>query len=108
MTFNPATKRKIVRDGETGEHLPCVMCGTRHPLPDSVHIIDRKEWRAAKGADAQENGMPLCPNCHRIFDEVLRPYLFRALEAFGATGLPESWRRNNKITVTEKRLPVEE
>jgi len=43
----------------------------------------------------QINGIPLCPNCHRVFDEVLRPYLYRALSAFGATGLPKSWTASN-------------
>ncbi len=45
MPFNPDTKRKIVRDRKTGEHLACVMCGSRYPLPDAVHIIDETEWK---------------------------------------------------------------
>ncbi len=45
MAFNVGVKRKIVRDQETGEHLLCLMCGARYPLPDAVHIIDEKEWK---------------------------------------------------------------
>lgn len=104
MAFNPDTKSKIVRDRKTGLHLPCVMCGTTYPLPDAAHIIDEREWKNRNGTDSQRNGIPLCPNCHRVFDEVLRPYLYRALEEFGATGLPQCWQNNNKITVTDKDL----
>ena len=82
------------------------MCGTGYPLPDAVHIIDEKEWKAKLGSDRQSNGIPLCPNCHRVFDEVLRPYLHRALKAFG--GVPESWKKSNKIIVTEEDLGLEE
>ena len=106
MAFNPDTKAKIVRDRKSGEHLPCVMCGTRYPLPDAVHIIDEKEWAARVGSSRQANGIPLCPNCHRVFDEVFRPYLFRALKEFGSKELPESWSKNNKISVTENQLGV--
>ena len=105
MAFNPDVKRKIVRDKED-KHLPCVMCGAAYPLPDAVHIIDEKKWKAIHGCDRQINGIPLCPNCHRVFDEVLRPYLFRALLAFGTTGLPKSWKGNNKLTVTVQALDL--
>lgn len=107
MAFNPDVKRKIVLDRHTGKHLRCLMCGTEYPLPDAVHIIDEQEWKERVGCDRQANGIPLCPNCHRVFDEVLRPYLHRALESFGAQGLPASWRKNNKITVTEQVLGLE-
>ena len=110
MAFNPDTKRKIVRDKKTGKHLPCLMCGVIYPLPDASHIIDEKEWkdRDTSGCDRQANGIPLCPNCHRIFDEVLRPKLYRALQDFGATGLPDSWKSNNKKQrVTEQDIGLE-
>jgi len=106
MPFKPPVKKRIVRDRETGEHLPCVMCGTTYPLPDAVHIIDEKEWKSRLGQDSQVNGIPLCPNCHRVFDEELRPYLYKALCEFGTKELPESWKRNNKITVTERNLDL--
>lgn len=102
--FNKKVKAKIVRDRRTKQHLPCVMCGTRFPLPDAVHIIDKEEWLARNAEDRQENGIPLCPNCHRVFDEVLRPYLYRALEAFGVKDLPDCWQGNNKLSVSEESL----
>jgi predicted restriction endonuclease len=83
------------------------MCGARYPLPDAVHIIDEKEWKGKVHCDRQVNGIPLCPNCHRVFDEVLRPYLCKALQAFGATGLPDTWKRNNKISVIEQDIGLE-
>src|ERR1035441_6081382 len=103
MAFNPDIKRKIVRDKE-GNRVPCVMCGVRYPLPDAVHIIDEKEWKRKKGCDRQVNGIPLCPNCHRVFDEVLRPKLYEALAEFHVIGLPESWKTNNKLTVIEQDI----
>lgn len=106
MPFNADVKRKIVRDLKTGKHHPCVMCGTQYSLPDAVHIIDEKEWKAKLGSDRQSNGIPLCPNCHRVFDEVLRPYLHRALKEFG--NIPESWKKSNKITVIEEDLGLDE
>jgi len=106
MAFNSEIKRKIVRDRQTDKHHPCVMCGATYPLPDAVHIIDEKEWKAKVGCDRQSNGIPLCPNCHRVFDEVLRPYLHRALKEFG--GIPEGWKKSNKIRVTEEDLGFEE
>jgi hypothetical protein len=99
MPFTPRAKRLVVRD-KTGKHFPCIMCGKTYPLPDAVHIIDKKEWKAKLGQDSKTNGMPLCPNCHRIFDEELRPHLYRALNKFGATELPNSWMKNNKLSVT--------
>ena len=111
MAFNPDVKRKIVRRkivrNKEDEHLPCVMCGVTYPLPDAVHIIDEKEWKERVQVVTDKiNGIPLCPNCHRVFDEVLRPYLFRALLAFGTTGIPKSWKANNKLTVTEQALDL--
>lgn len=106
MAFHADIKRKIVRDQTTGKHHPCVMCGTAYPLPDAVHIIDEKEWKGKLGSDRQSNGIPLCPNCHRVFDEILRPYLYRALKEFG--GLPESWKKNNKVTVIEEDLGLDD
>jgi HNH endonuclease len=108
MAFNPSVKRKIVRDPTTGQHQPCVMFGANYPLPDAAHIIDGKEWRAQIGCDRQSNGIPLWPNCHRVFDEVLRPYLYRALKEFGCANLPDGWKKSNKIAVTEHDLGLDD
>ena len=80
------------------------MCGKTYPLPDAVHIVGEEEWKSKLGQDSKINGIPLGPNCHRGFDEVLRPYLYRALEKFGVTGLPATWKNNNKISVTDKDI----
>jgi hypothetical protein len=106
MPFNPGVKKLIERDKE-GKHLPCVMCGRTYPLPDAVHIIDEKEWKTEKGQDSKDNGMPLCPNCHRVFDEILRPYLYRALKKYGCDKLPETWAQSNKITVSEQPIDLD-
>ena len=70
-------------------------------MADAVHIIDEKEWKKRKGHDSKKNGIPLCPNCHRVFDEILRPYLHRALHEFGSKDLPKTWEKNNKLTVLD-------
>ena len=85
------------------------MCGTVFPLPEAAHIIDEKEWKTKVGADRQVNGMPLCPSCHKVFDDVLRPYLYRALNALGTREIPESWKKSNKsASVTDEQLPLED
>jgi hypothetical protein len=33
-----------------------------------------------------------------VFDEVIRPKLYHALQEYGATNLPPSWRKDNKIS----------
>ena len=82
------------------------MCGLTYPLPDAVHIIDQKEWKNKLNNDSKDNGIPLCPNCHRIFDEVLKPYLFRALNKFDSQNLPKGWSKSNKTKVTEQDLGI--
>ena len=106
MAFNPGVKKLIVRD-KSGKHLPCVMCGKTYPLPDAVHIVDEREWKAKLTQDSKINGIPLCPNCHRVFDEVLRPYLFRAFIKFGTTNLPKCWQKSNKLSVTKQDLGLD-
>ena len=94
-------KKLVVRD-KAGKHLPCVMCGKVYPTPDAVHIIDKNEWKKKLGHDSKVNGIPLCPNCHRIFDEAFRPRLFTALTTFGSKDLPSSWQKSNKISETDE------
>lgn len=109
MAFNKNIKQKILTDKETKEKLPCVMCGSTFPLPEAAHIIDEKEWKEKHKVDRQVNGIPLCPNCHKVFEEVLRPYLYRSLKEFGVKGLPHCWSKSNKLSeVTDKHFPVNE
>lgn len=73
---------------------PCEWCGWRAGRRHAAHIIDEVKG-VGKG---RWNALCLCPNCATIFDEVIRPKLFAALTAFGATNLPESWKKDNKIS----------
>ena len=98
MPFNTNVRKNIVFDKKTNSFFPCSMCGTKFPPPDAVHIIDEKEWNLKKGNDSKENGIPLCPNCHRVFDEHLKPLLYKVLTNFGATNLPIGWSKSNKIS----------
>jgi HNH endonuclease len=106
MAFNKEIKKKIVQQ-DSGQPRPCVMCGRSYPLPDAVHIIDENEWKEEVGEDRQSNGIPLCPNCHRIFDEELRPHLFRALKEFGSEHIPKCWKKSNKLSGIQGRIHLD-
>jgi len=71
---------------------PCEWCGWKGAGRDAAHIIDE-----VKGAN-EWNAISFCPNCHRIFEDILRPKLYKALEKFGATQLPKSWSKSNKLS----------
>ena len=76
---------------------PCEWCGWRAGRRHAAHIIDEEEhpdW----------NALSLCPNCATVFDEVIRPKLFLALTKFGAKGLPDSWKKDNKISDAVRRV----
>lgn len=73
---------------------PCEWCGWNAGRRHAAHIID-------EGPEADWNAISLCPNCSTTFDEVIRPRLYKALERTGASGLPVSWRKDNKITTSE-------
>ena len=73
---------------------PCEMCGTTHVARHAAHIVDE---RKDHGGPIDWNALSLCPNCHTIFDEKLRPKLCRALAEHGVSGLPASWSKSNKL-----------
>jgi predicted restriction endonuclease len=78
---------------------PCQWCGWRAARRDVAHIIDESDWKNRKGGPhCEENLISLCPNCHHSFDEVIRPILYKALSKFGAKRLPNSWKRDNKMS----------
>jgi hypothetical protein len=69
----------------------CAWCGWKSARRHACHIIDEapeREW----------NAISLCPNCHEIFESTIRPMLYKALKEHGATGLPASWSKDNKIS----------
>jgi ssDNA-binding Zn-finger/Zn-ribbon topoisomerase 1 len=70
---------------------PCEWCGWTAGRRHAAHIID-------EGKERDWNAISLCPNCSTVFDEVVRPALYRALKEWGATNLPESWSRDNKLS----------
>jgi hypothetical protein len=74
--------------------LPCEWCGWRAGRRHAAHIID--EIKSA--GEGRWNALSLCPNCATVFDEVIRPKLYRALAEYGATNLPPSWKQDNKIS----------
>ena len=70
---------------------PCEWCGWHAGRRHAAHIIDEMEH-------PEWNALSLCPNCSTVFDEKIRPKLYKALHEFGATGLPESWKKDNKMS----------
>jgi hypothetical protein len=89
MAFkNRNAQRRIVKK-------PCEVCGTTHVPRHAAHIVDETEGH---GGPSDWNALSLCPNCHTIFDELLRPKLHRALTEHGVVGLPRSWQQSNKAS----------
>jgi hypothetical protein len=77
---------------------PCQWCGWSAGRRHAAHIID-------EGPERDWNALSLCPNCHSVFEEVVRPMLYVALKNFGATGLPTSWTKDNKLSVPGETGP---
>jgi hypothetical protein len=72
----------------------CVWCGWHSGRRHAAHIID-------EGPEKEWNAISLCPNCSTVFDEVVRPILYQALLNYGCKGLPNSWRKDNKMPNTD-------
>ena len=87
----------------------CEWCGRKIPgIPeressrykkyglDFCHIISRSN------APKQEwNGFVLCPTCHRLFDEVIKPKIIQALET-SVSGFPEIPTKPEKQYISAK------
>lgn len=85
MAFkNRKLAKRIAKD-------PCAWCGWIAGRRHAAHIID-------EGPDAEWNAISLCPNCATVFDEVVRPKFYRALQEWGCQKLPASWKKDNKIS----------
>jgi hypothetical protein len=80
---------------------PCAWCGWTAGRRHAAHMID-------EGPDAEWNAISLCPNCSTVFDEVIRPKFYKALQEYGCAKLPQSWRKDNKISERPEVLSEEE
>ncbi|MBI3046587.1 MAG: hypothetical protein HYY86_03585 [Candidatus Harrisonbacteria bacterium] len=70
---------------------PCEWCGWQAASRHAAHIVD--EVREAK----KWNAISFCPNCATVFDDIIRPKLYKALNEYGAKNLPTSWKQSNKL-----------
>ncbi|KIV89118.1 hypothetical protein PV10_08718 [Exophiala mesophila] len=78
--FSRRTKQKIV-ERNNGER--CWHCGGG--APDVAHVISKKDGSFSKYVTwglltfdhlgDEQNGLPLCPSCHRAFDDINNPGL---------------------------------
>ena len=75
---------------------PCEWCGWQSASRHAAHIIDEvtgsKEW----------NALSLCPNCSTVFDDKIRPKLYKALTEYNVKAkevLPKSWKKSNKVSL---------
>jgi hypothetical protein len=85
---------------------PCEMCGASHVGRHAAHVID--EIAGSGGAFGGDwNALSLCPSCHAVFEDTLRPKLYRALKEFGTSNLPPSWAQSNKVARAQAVLEEE-
>jgi hypothetical protein len=70
---------------------PCEWCGWEAASRFASHIID-------EGPERDWNILSLCPNCSSVFDDVIRPKLYVALQKYGGKNLPKSWEKSNKLS----------
>ncbi|KEF50845.1 uncharacterized protein A1O9_13101 [Exophiala aquamarina CBS 119918] len=78
--FSRRTKQKIVERNNGGR---CWHCGGG--APDIAHVISKKDGSFSKYVawglltfdhlGDEQNGLPLCPSCHRAFDDINNPGL---------------------------------
>lgn len=64
----------------------------------SSHIIMTKEGEIASLS------ILFGPNCSTVFDEVVRPKFYKALQEYGCANLPRSWQKDNKISEAIDKL----
>jgi hypothetical protein len=69
---------------------PCRLCGWQAGRRHAAHIID-------EGPERDWNAISLCPNCSTVFDDILRPLLYKALLEHGCKNLPDSWSKDRKM-----------
>jgi len=84
----PLRNRKLAKKIKSK---PCEWCGWQSASRFASHIID-------EGPEKDWNLLSLCPNCSSVFDDVIRPKLYRALKECGAKKLPKKWARSNKLS----------
>ncbi len=98
-------KRWFVELCENG----CQICGTKfHGQKKNglkfAHIISKK---IDNGTDEKVNCLALCPNCADVFDVVIKPAIYDALEKFNNKTVPASWKdgEGRRGKLIDKDLP---
>ena len=65
----------------------CEMCGHGVKIRQKAHIV-------AEGKKAGDNLLMLCPSCHMMFDNHVKPKIFKSLKQIGVKNLPGSWEKS--------------
>jgi len=75
----------------------CEMCGNYVAIRQNAHIV-------ADAGRARINILKLCPSCHVMFDDRLKPRLYKALNAAGVTNLPKNWEKSYHLQAIEASM----
>lgn len=73
---------------------PCKWCGNAVVNRNASHIVDEASNEVR---DKEDNLINLCPNCHALFDEVIKPTLFRAITLYSGGKVPSSWKVCSRV-----------
>lgn len=89
MAFSPRVKRHLVK---AKRFQCCEMCGFQTPRLanrglQASHIVAEKDG----GTDSPDNALVLCNNCAELFDRLIKPVLFKALDQMGIKA-PRGWK----------------
>ncbi len=89
----------------------CQICGAKFPnLKNNglkfSHVVSKK---IDKGTDEKVNCLALCPNCADVFDIVIKPAIYDALEKLNNKTVPDSWKNgeNRKSSLIDKNLNLQ-
>lgn len=80
---NPGVKKRVVTNPKIGEGWSVCCAGALTDVRHGAHDPQEGVGLAGSATTAKERNPALRPNCHSVFDETMRPFLYRALGEFG-------------------------
>ena len=96
--------KTVISDRDSIDGWPCcVFCGAASPAPlawSNAHYISR----AQGGLGIPENGLTLCPACHRRYDQTTARYDMRLYFREYLSEHYEDWSEDDLIYMKERSL----